>query len=70
MDIRKVKVDHLTLLACLPSTLILLLSFEVEEHKICTKHFDNVYFIKFNSKLNEKNVWNPGETVTFMGTGK
>ena len=68
MDIRKVKVDHLTILACLPCTLCLVLHFEVETHKICAKHFDNMYFIKFNSKLNEENVWNQGGTVTFLGT--
>ena len=54
MDTRKVKVDHLTLLglsALYPQSG---LRFEVEAHKICAKHFDNVYFIKFNSKLNEK----------------
>ena len=60
MGIKKVKVDYLTLLACLSFTLNLVSSFEVEAHKICAKHFDNVYFIKFNSKLNEKNIWNPG----------
>ena len=54
MDIRKVKVDHLTILACLPCTLILVSSFEGETPKICAKHFDNMYFIQFNSKLNEK----------------
>ena len=70
MDIRKVKVDHLTILACLPCSLSLVSGFEVEAHKICVKHFDNVYFIKFNSQLNDQNIWNQGETVTFVGTGK
>ena len=68
MDIRKVKVDHLTILACLPCTLSLVSHFGVEAPKICAKHFDIMYFIKFNSKLNEKNVWNQGGTVTFVGT--
>ena len=54
MDIRKVKVDHLTILACLPCTLSLVSSFEVEAHEIYAKYFDNMYFIKFSSKLNEK----------------
>ena len=54
MDIRKVKVDHLTILACLPCTPSLVSSFEREAPKICAKHFDNVYFIRFNSKLNDK----------------
>ena len=54
MDIRKVKVDHMTSLACLPCTLSLFSSFEVEAHTICANHYDNVYFIKFNSKLNDK----------------
>ena len=53
-DIGKVKVDHLTLLACLPCTLSWVSGFKVEAHKICAKHFDNVHFIKFNSKLNGK----------------
>ena len=41
MDIRKVKVDHLTLLACLPYTLSLVLNLEVKTPQICTEHFGN-----------------------------
>ena len=71
MDIRKVKIDYLTILACLLCTLSLVSSFEGEAPKICAKHFDNMYFIKFNSKLNEKkNIWDQEGTVTFVGTGK
>ena len=70
MDIRKVKVDHLTILSYLPYTLSLVSGFEGKAHKICAKHFDIMYFIKFNSKLNEQNIWNQGGTVTFVATGK
>ena len=54
MDIRKVKVDHQTILACLPWALSLVSSCEWDAPKICAKHFNNMYFIKFNSKLNDK----------------
>ena len=43
----KVKVDQLTLLACLPFALSLVSNLEVEVPKICAEHFCNVYFIKF-----------------------
>ena len=46
MDIGKVKVDQLTLLACLPYTLSLVSNLEVKAPKICAK-LGNVYFIKF-----------------------
>ena len=46
MDIQKVKVDHLTLLACLPSTLSLVSNLEVKAPKICAEPFGNAYLIK------------------------
>ena len=46
MDIGKVKVDQLTLHACLPYTLSQVSDLELKAPKICTKLFGNVYFIK------------------------
>ena len=46
IDIRKVKVDHLTLLANLPCTLSLVSNLEVKAPKICAEHFGKIYFIK------------------------
>ena len=46
MDIGKVKVDQLTLLACLPYTLSLVSNLEVKAPKIYAELFGNVYFIK------------------------
>ena len=48
MDIRKVKVDHLALLACLPYTLSLVSILEVKVPEICAECFGNVYFTKFS----------------------
>ena len=48
MDIRKVKVDHLALLAYLPCTLSLVSNLEVKAPTICAEHFGNIYFTKFS----------------------
>ena len=48
MDIRKVKVDHLTLLACLPYNLSLVSILEVKGPEIFAECFGNVYFTKFS----------------------
>ena len=45
MDIGKVKVDQLTLLACLPDTLSLVSNVELKTPKICTEHFGSVCFL-------------------------
>ena len=70
MDIRKVKADQLTLLACLSCTISLVSNSEVEASRMCVELFGNIYFIYFNSKLNGKNVWNSVEIVSSLGTGK
>ena len=45
MDIRKVKVDHLTLLVSLPGTLNLVSKLEVEASGFCVEFYGNIYFI-------------------------
>ena len=69
VDIRKVKVDHLTLLACLPYTLSLVSNLEVKVPKICAEHLV-MYILQNAFKINWKNVWNLAETVPSVGTGK
>ena len=54
MDIWKVKVDQLTLLACLPCTLSLVSNLEVETSKIYVELFDNINFIKLIPNYMEK----------------
>ena len=46
MDIRKVKADQLTLLACMPYTLSLVSNLEEETSGICVGLFGHRYFIK------------------------
>ena len=46
MDIGKVKVDQLTLLACLAHTLSQVSNLEMKGPKVCAECFGNVYFIK------------------------
>ena len=70
MDIWKVKVGQLTVLACLPCTLSLVSNLEVETSKIYVELFGNIYFMKINSKLNGKNIWNSAETMSSVGRGK
>ena len=70
MDIGKGKVDQPTLLSCLPYTLSLVSNLEVKAPKIYAELFGNFIFYNINSKLNGKNIWNPGETVSSVGTGK
>ena len=54
MDIRKVKVDQLTLLACIPCSLSLVTNLEEEASVICIGLFGHRYFIKINWKINGK----------------
>ena len=46
MDIRKVKADQLTLLACMPYTLCLVSNLEEETSEVCVGHFGTRYFIQ------------------------
>ena len=69
MDIGKVKVDQINLLACLPYTLSLVSNLEVKAPKICAELFGNVYFIQV-IQIKWENIWNSDETVSSVGTGK
>ena len=44
MDIKKVKVDHLILLACLPTSFSLVWNLEKETPRIYVGLFGNIYF--------------------------
>ena len=65
MDIRKVKVDHLTLLACLPLSLGLVCSLVEEATRIYAGLFGNIFIqIKWTKHLK------PAGNCYSLGTGK